>query len=111
RSAAEWPQNACILTDCKGELQPGANVVRRRSGERRATTVAGRPQGLTGLCSSQLTVENPMSHDQGTHELETRLAESWPAREWCGSHVVLGVSGGPDSVALLRAMVALKDSA
>ncbi len=29
-------------------------------------------------------------------------------REWCDSHVVLGVSGGPDSVAMLRAMFALK---
>lgn len=45
------------------------------------------------------------------HELESRLAKSWPVHEWCGSHVVLGVSGGPDSVAMLRAMVALKSSA
>jgi tRNA(Ile)-lysidine synthase len=43
------------------------------------------------------------------HELEKRLAECWPARGWCDSHVVLAVSGGPDSVALLCAMVALKD--
>jgi tRNA(Ile)-lysidine synthase len=42
------------------------------------------------------------------HELERRLAESWAGREWCDSHVVLAVSGGTDSVALLRAMAALK---
>jgi tRNA(Ile)-lysidine synthase len=42
------------------------------------------------------------------HELERRLAESWLAREWCDTHVVLGVSGGADSVAMLRAMASLK---
>ncbi|MEX0641299.1 MAG: tRNA lysidine(34) synthetase TilS [Pirellulales bacterium] len=41
-------------------------------------------------------------------ELERRLAESWPVEAWRDSHVVLAVSGGADSVALLRAMVALK---
>lgn len=41
-------------------------------------------------------------------ELERRLALSWPVRDWCDSHVVLAVSGGADSVAMLRAMVALK---
>ena len=30
-------------------------------------------------------------------------------REWCDTHVVLGVSGGADSVAMLRAMAALKE--
>jgi tRNA(Ile)-lysidine synthase len=44
------------------------------------------------------------------HEFEQRLAASWPVAEWCDSHVVLAVSGGPDSVALLRAMVALKNA-
>src|SRR5205085_1637668 len=39
-----------------------------------------------------------------------RLIESWPVREWCDSHVVVGVSGGPDSVAMLRGMVSLKES-
>jgi tRNA(Ile)-lysidine synthase len=42
------------------------------------------------------------------HELERRIAESWPVRDWCDTHVVLGVSGGADSVAMLRAMAALK---
>jgi tRNA(Ile)-lysidine synthase len=41
-------------------------------------------------------------------ELEGRLAESWPVEEWRDSHLVLAVSGGADSVALLRAMAALK---
>jgi tRNA(Ile)-lysidine synthase len=44
------------------------------------------------------------------HELERRLAESWPVREWGDTHVVLGVSGGADSVAMLRAMASLKES-
>jgi tRNA(Ile)-lysidine synthase len=42
------------------------------------------------------------------HKLERRLAESWPVSEWRDTHVVLGVSGGPDSVAMLRAMATLK---
>src|SRR4051812_1068067 len=49
------------------------------------------------------------SHLPTGHELERRLAESWPVGEWCDTHVVLGVSGGADSVALLRAMAALKE--
>jgi tRNA(Ile)-lysidine synthase len=40
--------------------------------------------------------------------LEQRLAASWPAEAWRDSHVVLAISGGADSVALLRAIVALK---
>lgn len=49
-----------------------------------------------------------MLDDRHQSALETRLEESWPAREWSDSHIVLAVSGGPDSVALLRALVALK---
>src|SRR5438270_6040588 len=51
-----------------------------------------------------------MSQSHRQHELEKRLAESWPVREWCDSHVLLGVSGGPDSVAMLRGMVSLKET-
>jgi tRNA(Ile)-lysidine synthase len=36
------------------------------------------------------------------------LAEAWPPSGWCDTHVVLGVSSGPDSVAMLRAVVELK---
>jgi tRNA(Ile)-lysidine synthase len=39
---------------------------------------------------------------------ENRFAEAWPPREWCDSHVLLAVSAGPDSVAMLRAAIALK---
>jgi tRNA(Ile)-lysidine synthase len=52
---------------------------------------------------------NDLTNSPSGHELERRLAESWPVREWCDTHVVLGVSGGADSVALLRAMAALKE--
>lgn len=41
-------------------------------------------------------------------ELEQRLAAAWPEEAWRDVHVLLAVSGGADSVALLRAMVALK---
>jgi tRNA(Ile)-lysidine synthase len=42
------------------------------------------------------------------HPFETRLAESWPPEEWLGLTVLLAVSGGADSVALLRSVSALK---
>lgn len=41
-------------------------------------------------------------------DFERRLAANWPSCAWRESHVVLAVSGGADSVALLRAMVGLK---
>jgi tRNA(Ile)-lysidine synthase len=42
---------------------------------------------------------------------EIRLGEAWPASAWTETHVVLGVSGGADSVAMMRAMIALKAAA
>lgn len=42
------------------------------------------------------------------HPLETRLAEAWPLSAWADVTVLVAVSGGTDSVALLRAMAALK---
>src|SRR3989304_1046151 len=42
------------------------------------------------------------------HPLETRLAGIWPPEEWKEVTVLLAVSGGADSVALLRATAALK---
>lgn len=41
-------------------------------------------------------------------ELEQRLAAAWPEEAWRDVHVLLAVSGGADSVALLRAMITLK---
>ncbi|MGO8689389.1 MAG: tRNA lysidine(34) synthetase TilS [Thermoguttaceae bacterium] len=42
------------------------------------------------------------------HPLETRLAEAWPPEDWQDVTVLVAVSGGADSVALLRALAALK---
>jgi len=42
------------------------------------------------------------------HPLETALAATWPPQQWQDVTVLLAVSGGADSVALLRAMRALK---
>lgn len=43
-----------------------------------------------------------------TEPFEQRIAETWPADKWCDSHVVLAVSGGADSVSMLRAAVTIK---
>src|SRR3954447_19372751 len=52
---------------------------------------------------------NDLTNSSSGHELERRLAMSWPLGEWGDTNVVLGVSGGADSVAMLRAMAALKE--
>src|SRR5512145_2533025 len=44
------------------------------------------------------------------HEVESRLAEEWPPPSWWDVSVVVAVSGGPDSVALTRALARLKTS-
>jgi tRNA(Ile)-lysidine synthase len=43
------------------------------------------------------------------HPFVTELAASWPSEDWQDLSVILAVSGGPDSVALLRAMVTIKN--
>ncbi len=55
----------------------------------------------TGLLSH--TISMPKSHP-----LEAHLAAAWPPDAWQDVTVLLAVSGGADSVALLRAMAALK---
>ena len=45
------------------------------------------------------------------HPLESRLSEAWPVSAWLDSHLVVAVSGGPDSVGLLRAILAIKQVA
>ncbi|MBN2294700.1 MAG: tRNA lysidine(34) synthetase TilS [Pirellulales bacterium] len=42
-----------------------------------------------------------------THPLELKLATSWPPENWQDLTVLLAVSGGSDSIAILRAMSAL----
>ncbi len=41
------------------------------------------------------------------HPLELKLAEAWPPSDWADVTVLVAVSGGGDSVALLRAIAAL----
>jgi tRNA(Ile)-lysidine synthase len=43
------------------------------------------------------------------HQVERQLADAWPPEKWRGLTVIIAVSGGADSVALLRAMIALRD--
>lgn len=42
------------------------------------------------------------------HPFEKRLAAEWPVANWQNLHVVLAVSGGADSMALLRAILGVK---
>src|SRR5262245_3232525 len=42
------------------------------------------------------------------HPLEIATAQAWPLPGWVDTYVVLAVSGGPDRVALVRAVLALK---
>ncbi len=46
-----------------------------------------------------------------TPAFEAALVDAWPTAQWCDLHVLLAVSGGVDSVALLRATVAVKQLA
>ncbi len=39
------------------------------------------------------------------HPLETRLAAAWPPEDWQDVTVLVAVSGGADSIALLRALL------
>lgn len=56
-----------------------------------------------GRCSSSTIPKGSL-----THVLEQRIVECWPPAAWHDLNVVLAVSGGADSVALLRAMAAIK---
>lgn len=49
-----------------------------------------------------------VSGEEEPAKFERGLVAAWNPREWCDAHTVLAVSGGADSVALLRAMAALK---
>ncbi|MEQ8838905.1 MAG: ATP-binding protein, partial [Lacipirellulaceae bacterium] len=43
------------------------------------------------------------------HTVEASIEESWPLSDWRSVNVVVAVSGGADSMALLRAIWTLKD--
>lgn len=44
------------------------------------------------------------------HFFEQFLAQSWPLNNWADVTTLLAISGGPDSMALLRAMVGLRST-
>lgn len=43
-------------------------------------------------------------------EITSQVAQAWPVESWTSVNVVVTVSGGPDSVALLRLLATQKDS-
>ena len=52
-----------------------------------------------------------MSHPTSAADFPGALAAAWPPERWRDVHVVVAVSGGADSVALLRALLELKQRA
>ena len=50
----------------------------------------------------------PEDPKMSLHPFETRLSASWPPDDWKNLIVLVAVSGGGDSVALLRGLAALK---
>lgn len=52
-----------------------------------------------------------MAHPQPAADFPGLLAAAWPAERWRDVHVVVAVSGGADSMALLRGLLALKRQA
>jgi tRNA(Ile)-lysidine synthase len=41
------------------------------------------------------------------HPFEAKLVRAWPPDRWCDVNMLVAVSGGPDSVALLRGLIAV----
>jgi hypothetical protein len=48
-----------------------------------------------------------MASGQAATDFLTAVAQAWPAAAWRDVHVLVGVSGGADSMALLRALLEL----
>lgn len=49
-----------------------------------------------------------MSGSPQSIDLTARIVAAWPATQWRNVHVLIALSGGPDSMALLRALLAAK---
>ncbi|MEN1681186.1 MAG: tRNA lysidine(34) synthetase TilS [Planctomycetota bacterium] len=48
------------------------------------------------------------SHNPGSPTLPAAVAQAWPPADWDAVNVILAVSGGADSVAMLRALASIK---
>ena len=49
-----------------------------------------------------------MPKRHSNHSIREQILGDWPVLQWKNVHVGLAVSGGADSMALLRAMLAIK---
>ncbi len=63
------------------------------------------------LSTSLSTAPSAPTETGAAARLDALLEAAWPAGEWRDLRVAVAVSGGPDSVALLRALVQAKQSA
>jgi tRNA(Ile)-lysidine synthase len=88
---------------CRPQLEHDVNRF-----EIRATVRRHCPQSLALLRDSPLRLSLPMT-TLSVEPLETAFNRAWPQRDWRESHAVFAVSGGGDSVAMLRAAFAIKN--
>jgi tRNA(Ile)-lysidine synthase len=52
-----------------------------------------------------------MDNPDSDIDLASRVAAAWPPAAWCDVHVMVAVSGGGDSMALLRSLLEVKERA
>ena len=80
-------------------------TMRLRHGVTSALATRGKMTGMTRSSSHVASLGQRPAND-----LPAQLAVAWPRRAWADVHVLAAVSGGGDSMALLRALVAAQQA-